>query len=80
VVQQSGQSVCQGFETFTGTVNGLSGTVQFADVVFVDASGAAHGVFTIVGASDALANLRGHGTFSTVGGVGPYEGRLVFAR
>jgi hypothetical protein len=80
VVRASGQAVCQAVETFTGTVAGRAGTVQFRDVIFVDlTTGAAHGSFTIVGGTGGLATLHGHGTFQGVGGSGTYTGLLVFA-
>ena len=79
VVKQSGESVCRGSETFTGTVNGASGTLTFNDVIGIDASGVANGAFTIVGGTGDLADLHGHGTFTSSGGVGTYSGRLVFA-
>ena len=79
VVKQSGDSVCRGSETFTGTVDGASGTVTFSDVIRIDASGVANGAFTIVGGTGDLADLHGHGTFTSSGGLGTYSGRLVFA-
>ncbi len=78
VVQPSGQGVCHAFETFTGTVNGESGTVQFSDVFFLEATGAFRGTFTVVGGTGGLTSLHGHGTFEGTT-EGTYEGLLVFA-
>lgn len=78
VVRSSGEGVCHAIETFTGTVDGISGELQFADVFFLDASGAFRGPYTITGGSGGLANLHGHGTFEGTT-TGTYEGRLVFA-
>jgi hypothetical protein len=79
VVAPSGDSVCRAVETFTGTVDGVSGTTTFHDVVFVDASGAATGSFAIVSGTGGLAGLHGQGTFTSNAGVGSYSGRLVLA-
>jgi hypothetical protein len=80
VVRSSGQGVCHGVETFTGTVAGESGTAQFRDVVHLDATpGAFHGTFTAVGGTGGLANLRGHGTFQGSSGASTYTGQLIFA-
>jgi hypothetical protein len=79
VVNRAGDSVCRAVETFTGTVVGVSGTATFHDVVFIDASGSLTGAFTIVSGTGGLADLHGHGTFASSGGVGTYSGELVFA-
>src|SRR5919198_465983 len=72
VVRASGHGVCQALETFTGTVAGQTGTVQFHDVVALDlTTGTSQGSFTIVGGTGNLANLRGHGTFQGTGPPGP---------
>jgi hypothetical protein len=79
-IRDSGQGVCTGVETFTGTVAGRSGTLRWHDVVFVDATtGAFHGTFTTLDGTGALATLHGHGTFQGGSGTGTYTGRLVFA-
>jgi hypothetical protein len=81
VVPASGQGVCHAVETFTGAVEGESGTARFSDVIFLDlTTGAVHGSFTVVGGTGELASLHGHGTFQgTSGAPGTYTGRLVFA-
>jgi hypothetical protein len=78
VVQTSGQSVCTALETFTGQVGSASGTLQFRDVVVVEATGAVRGSFTIISGTGALAAMRGHGTFEgTPGSPGTYSARLL---
>jgi hypothetical protein len=80
VVRASGYGVCRAFETFTGTVEGESGTARFHDVIFLNlTTGAAHGTFTVVSGTADLANLHGHGTFEGTGGAGTYAGQLLFA-
>jgi hypothetical protein len=67
-------------ETFTGTVNGVPGTVTFNDNGTSDPSGALKATLTIVSATGDLAGLRG--VLSEVGVVGPggpeatYTGQL----
>ncbi len=48
--------------TFTGTVNGVSGTVVFR-ITGNSAGGTFHGHFTILSGTGGLANLRGEGSF-----------------
>ena len=80
VVRASGQGVCRARETFTGTVDGRSGTAEFQDVSFLDqTTGAIHGSFAIVSGTGQLANLHGHGTFQGVGTTGTYTGQVVAA-
>lgn len=80
VVRPALQAVCQAISTFTGTVDGNSGTAEFRDVVFIDlTTGTLHGSFTIVSGTDDLATLHGHGTFQAVRGSGSYEAQLIFA-
>jgi hypothetical protein len=80
IVRASGQGVCHGGETFSGTVAGEAGTARFRDVVFFNATtGVFHGTFTTLGGTGSLARLRGHGTFQGANGSGTYTARLVFA-
>ena len=73
------QAVCQAISTFTGTVDGHSGTAEFRDIVFIDlTTGTLHGSFTIISGTDDLATLHGHGTFQAVRGSGSYAAQLVF--
>jgi hypothetical protein len=77
-MQSSGKGECHAIETFSGTVNGVYGELQFSDVFFLDPTGSFRGPFTIIGGTGGLANLHGHGTFEGTT-TGTYEGRLVFA-
>jgi hypothetical protein len=70
-------------ETFTGTVNGVPGTVTFNLNGSNDPTGAVKGTATIVSATDDLAGL--HGVLSEVGTVpapsgpvGTYTGQFEF--
>ena|SRR5437867_1962945 len=80
VLRESGQGVCTARETFTGTVNGESGTVDFADVIHISnlTTGAATGTFTVI-PGGSLSTLHGSGTFQGTGGVGTYSGGILFA-
>jgi hypothetical protein len=80
VVQATGAGECHARETFTGTVNGVAGTVDFVVVIRLAAPPSpATGRFVVVGGSGGLANLHGMGTFEGTGGTGTYAGQLVFA-
>jgi hypothetical protein len=82
VTLASGESRCQGIETFTGTVAGQGGaggdTVQFHDIVSIDSAGTVTGSFTVIAGTGALTSLHGHGTFHGTS-TGSYTGLLVFA-
>lgn len=72
----------RGTETFTGTVNGVPGTLTFNLVSATDpATGAEHGKATIIGATGELAGLHGV-LFETAtvngppGPVGSYSGKI----
>jgi hypothetical protein len=81
MTRASGQTLCQALETFMGTVAGRGGsgdTVTFRDVVNIESTGAAHGSFTVVAGTGALANLHGHGTFAGTS-TGSYTGLFVLA-
>jgi len=80
VVRQTGMAICQGLETFTGTVDGLSGTAEFWNVFEVNgATGSFSGRFTALGGSGELASLQGQGTFEGTGATGTYALRITFA-
>jgi len=78
VARRSGVTVCQAFETFTGTVDGQTGTVVFHDVFTIQATGSAEGSFTIV-SGGSLSTVHGHGTFQSAGTSGTYSGVLIVA-
>ena len=79
VVRSSGSGVCHAVETFTGTVAGQPGTVQFQDVVSLSETGGSQGTFVIVGGTGDLANLHGSGTFQGIMGAGTYTAQVLFA-
>lgn len=73
-----GPILCRARETFTGTVAGIAGTVDFADLITIDpATGAFSGRFTIVGATGGLNQLHGQGTFEGQGTTGTYTGTII---
>ena len=79
VVHPNGVITIQAAETFTGTANGIAGTLQFNTVGIADAAtGAFTGQFAIVDGSGGLANLHGHGTVEGVGFVGTYTIEIAF--
>ena len=81
MTRASGNTLCQGLETLTGTVAGRGGagdTVEFRDVVTIDPTGTVEGRFSIVGGTGALADLHGYGTFQGTS-TGSYSGLVVFA-
>lgn len=76
----SGTGTCQAAETFTGTVDGHSGTAQFMNVFLVDlVTGAFSGRFTALGGTGGLTNLHGQGTFEGTGATGTYSLQITFA-
>lgn len=65
--------------TFTGTVNGISGTVVFR-INGNSAGGPFHGHFVIIDGTGGLANLRGEGTFKlTSPNGGTYSAQIHFS-
>ena len=80
IVFLSGESKCKAVETFTGSVEGMSGTLVFHDVINIDNNtGSVDGRFQIVRGTADLAGLRGQGTFSGGGGSGTYTATLILA-
>jgi hypothetical protein len=79
VVHPNGVITIQAAETFTGTVDGIAGTLQFDTVGIADAAtGAVTGRFTIVDGGGGLANLHGQGTVAGVGSAGTYTIEIAF--
>jgi hypothetical protein len=75
----SGDGV-NGVKTFTGTVNGTTGTVTFSSQGHADVAGNFQGNDTIIGGSGGLANL--HGSLKAAGSVAAvdtYTGTIQFA-
>jgi hypothetical protein len=80
IQRSTGPILCQAHETFTGTILGRSGTVDFLDLISIDQStGAVQGRFTILGGTGGLVGIHGGGTFAAQGTTGTYSGRIVFA-
>jgi hypothetical protein len=78
IVFPSQEAMCKATETFTGTLDGVAGTLTFFDVVRLDnATGTVSGQFAITDGSAALSDVRGMGTFSGAGGTGTYSGTLT---
>ena len=75
-----GTSEGNAVDTFTGTVDGRSGTVTFRDLAHGDPSGNVSGTLTIIGGTGGLANL--HGSLkqsSTINSNVSYTGQIQFA-
>ena len=80
IVFSSGEARCMADETFTGTIAGEFGTMDFKDLISLDmGTGVFDGRFTITGATGELTNIHGRGTFSGTGATGTYSGTLVIA-
>jgi len=79
MVRPTGEGTADITCTFTGTVQGHSGTsVLRANETF--AGDSAHGRFVLAEGTGDLANLHGHGTFTLnfVTGAGTYSGQFHF--
>jgi Protein of unknown function (DUF3224) len=77
VLRADGSFIDHAVQTFTGTVNGVTGTATLIDVVAGDAT-SFHGHFVVVSGTGGLANLHGQGTLegSSTTGAGTYTGRI----
>ena len=77
VVHPGGLTTFEAWQTFSGTVNGLPGTVLLRIVGSGDAT-SFHGYFIVVSATGNLTGLHGEGTFtiSAQTGVGTYTGQV----
>jgi len=74
----TGPILCKARETFTGTAADRSGTVDFADLISIDATtGAFEGRFTIIGGTGELSDIDGQGRFQGQGTTGTYTGALI---
>ncbi len=80
IVHADGSGNFAAFITFTGTVNGVSGTAVLRTVGTFTAAGSAVGIDTIISGTGNLANLHGHDTFqaSLATGAGTYSGVIHF--
>jgi hypothetical protein len=84
IVHRDGSANFHGVETFSGTINGRSGTVTFRLVGGNDAAGAVRLTAVVLSATGELAGLHGilkkDATLVVgVGPVGTYTGELEFA-
>jgi hypothetical protein len=76
----TGFTVCRGVETFTGTVDGRSGTAQFWNVLEVNVfTGDFTGRFTALSGTGDLVTLHGQGTFAGSGTTGTHALQAMFA-
>jgi hypothetical protein len=80
IVHPSGFVTCQGEINFEGTVNGEIGTMVILFIGKKDLStGLWSGKWVIIGGTDDLANLNGHGTWEGPGWTGgPDPGELIY--
>jgi len=81
IIHADGSANFHDVETFTGTVNGVPGTVTFNLTGSNDAALAVHATATIIGASGDLAGLHGvlHEVGTVIvptGPVGTYSGKI----
>ncbi len=76
----TGGGVFHGMQTFTGTANGVSGTLQTSFSAEVTGFTEFRGQFVILTGSGGLSNLQGRGTIAGIVNVsGTYSGFFVFA-
>lgn len=72
IIHPDGTLTAQGIETFTGTVDGVPGTLVFQATATGNGT-SLRGNFVIVSGTGGLANLRGQGTFEGIGASGTYS-------
>ena len=77
VIHPDGTVNIQSFGVFTGTVNGISGTVLSRNVSTGD-NNSQEGHFTLFGGTHDLATLHAEGAFTFVGSAGTYSGSFHF--
>jgi len=79
-VHRNGSGIFQGVETFTGTLNGIPGTLSFNVTGTSDLYQAIQLTNTITSGTDALASLHGElsktGMIKDSGPVGTYAGKV----
>lgn len=79
VIHPNGTVDIQSFGVFTGTVNGIAGTVLSPNVSTGD-NNSQEDHFTLFGGTDGLAMLHAEGTFTFVGWRAHIQGRSVSTR
>src|SRR5215470_6556182 len=72
VIHPNGTVNIQSFGVFTGTVNGIAGTVLSRNVSTGDTN-SQEGHFTLFGGADGLATLHAEGAWSFIGSAGTYS-------
>jgi len=77
VIHADGAVNIQSFGVFTGTVNGIAGTVLSRNVSTGDTN-SQEGHFTLFGGADGLATLHAEGAWSFIGSAGTYSGSFRF--
>ena len=77
VIHPNGTVNIQSFGVFTGSVNGIAGTVLSRNVSTGD-SNSQEGHFTLFGGTDALATLHAEGTWTFASSAGTYSGSFHF--
>jgi hypothetical protein len=77
VIHPNGTVNIESFGVFTGTVNGIEGTVLSRNVSTGDIN-SQEGHFTLFGGTDALVTLHAEGTWMFVGSSGTYSGSFHF--
>lgn len=79
VIHPDGDFTGTATETFTGTVNGIPGTVVFHDVFRGNATtGVVTGSYTVISGTGGLADLHDWGTFEATGSTGTYQSNVHF--
>jgi hypothetical protein len=78
IVHPDGTQELHAVETFTGTANGVQGTLVIEESGASDTDGIARIKFKIADASGCLEGVRGKGTLESLNGVASYEIRLQF--
>ena len=77
VIHPNGTVDIQSFGVFTGTVNGIAGTILSRNVSTGDIN-SQEGHFTLFRGTDGLATLHAEGAWSFVGSAGTYSGSFRF--
>jgi hypothetical protein len=78
IVHPDGTEELHAVETFTGTANGVQGTLVIDESGTRDPDGIVRTKFKITDASGCLEGVRGKGTLESLNGVASYEIRLQF--
>jgi hypothetical protein len=77
VIHPNGKVNIESFGVFTGTVNGIAGTILSRNVSTGDIN-SQEGHFTLFGGTDGLVTLHAEGAWAFVGSAGTYSGSFHF--